>query len=525
MRRSLLPLVTLALLGCSAEDTTSHAAQDAGMQDGASPPHNGQDAAAPDSGQSGRSGDGDGDGQSGGDGDAPNSLVTDCTTSPWDEQDFALVFDVGPGKALATPSDVPWETLSAGTLVRIHAQPSPYRDKWVINVSGREDAPVVVRGVPGANGELPQIRGANAVTRSQLNFWGEERAVIKIGGSNTPNNDKPRHIFVECLDIAGARPGNFYTGDDGQQHEYIKNAAAITIETGEHITLRNNVLSDSGNGLFSASGSSEVRVVGNSIHGNGIVGSGYEHNSYTESAGILFEANHYGPLCDGCPGNNLKDRSAGTVIRYNWIEGGNRQLDLVDTQDGLGDDPRYHETFVYGNVLHEPSNMGNNQIIHYGGDSDDSAPTSYRKGTLYFFHNTVISQRSGNTTLVRLSTAGESMDARNNLLYVSAQGSALAITTGMGEASLHNNCLPSGFRKTHETLSGSVEDTDTVTASDPGFSDLAGGDFTLNASSPCLSQAGPLAAGAKAHPVLYQLAAPRELVARPSTDDLGAFEH
>lgn len=49
----------------------------------------------------------------------------------------------------------------------------------------------------------------------------------------------------------------------------------------------------------------------------------YKHNSYTESQGIVFEFNHYGPLRAGCPGNNLKDRSTGTVIRYNWIEGGN----------------------------------------------------------------------------------------------------------------------------------------------------------------------------------------------------------
>lgn len=124
------------------------------------------------------------------------------------------------------------------------------------------------------------------------------------------------------------------------------------------------MLSDSGNGLFSASASSELPVVGNHIFGNGNVGSIYEHNSYTESAGILFEGNHYGPLCDGCPGNNLKDRSAGTVIRYNLIEGANRQLDLVDSQAGLESDPRYQKTFVYGNVLHESGNFGNSQIVH-----------------------------------------------------------------------------------------------------------------------------------------------------------------
>ena len=65
-------------------------------------------------------------------------------------------------------------------------------------------------------------------------------------------------------------------------------------------------------------------------------------------------------------------------------------------------DPRYRETHVYGNILIEPDGAGNSQIVHYGGDSGTTE--EYRKGDLYFYNNTVISTRSGNTTLVRLST-------------------------------------------------------------------------------------------------------------------------
>ncbi|WP_419641612.1 hypothetical protein, partial [Thiolapillus sp.] len=63
---------------------------------------------------------------------------------------------------------------------------------------------------------------------------------------------------------------------------------------------------------------------------------------------------------------------------------------------------------MYGNVLIEPDGAGNSQMVHYGGDSGDSGDSGnesiYRKGTLYFYHNTVVSTRDGNTTLVRLST-------------------------------------------------------------------------------------------------------------------------
>ena len=72
----------------------------------------------------------------------------------------------------------------------------------------------------------------------------------------------------------------------------------------------------------SSSATSNITISSNHIHDNGIEGSIYQHNSYTESRGIVFEFNHYGPLRTSCLGNNLKDRSSGTVIRYNWIEAG-----------------------------------------------------------------------------------------------------------------------------------------------------------------------------------------------------------
>ena len=108
---------------------------------------------------------------------------------------------------------------------------------------------------------------------------------------------------------------------------------------------------------------------------------------------------------------------AGLIVRNNWIESGNRQLDLVDAEDSqtLVNHPNYHTTYVYGNILIEPDNAGNSQIMHYGGDSGTTA--DYRKGELYFYNNTVISTRSGNTTLVRLSTEDETCKAFNNIIY------------------------------------------------------------------------------------------------------------
>ena len=100
--------------------------------------------------------------------------------------------------------------------------------------------------------------------------------------------------------------------------------------------IRNCIISDSGNGLFVAASDGatrDIRIEKNWIVGNGNDGSIYEHNTYTAAIGIVYDDNRFGPLRAGAGGNNLKDRSAGLVVRYNWIESGNRQLDLVDAED------------------------------------------------------------------------------------------------------------------------------------------------------------------------------------------------
>lgn len=68
------------------------------------------------------------------------------------DSNFTFFYDVGPGQPYTTPSDVPWEALQPGTLVRIHYRETPYNDKWVVAVAGTALDPVVIRGVPQGGG-------------------------------------------------------------------------------------------------------------------------------------------------------------------------------------------------------------------------------------------------------------------------------------------------------------------------------------------------------------------------------------
>ena len=397
----------------------------------------------------------------------------------------ATVYHVGPDHRMKTPDEAPWNTLVPGDEVHIHFRPAPYRVKWCFARQGTASKPIVVRGIAGPNGERPIIDGENAITPPGQDFTSGQRGVIKIGYSNIPSEKDPKYLVIEGLEIRGARPGRYFIGRDGLQ-EYSENASAIFVEKGNHITVRNCVLTDCGNGFFSAFESRNLLVEGCYIHGNGTEGSYYEHNSYTAGINITFRFNRFGPLREGCTGNNLKDRSANLKIVNNWIEGGNRQLDLVDGEDdaAIVDDDNYGTTVVAGNVLVEFETTGNNQIVHYGGDSGELP--IYRKGTLYFVNNTVVATRPGKIVLLRLSTNEERAVVANNILYTTDDGSKFAIVDETGIAELRNNWLKPGFRACHGELKGRVGERDTITGEDPGFVDPGAWNLALKADSECV---------------------------------------
>jgi hypothetical protein len=445
----------------------------------------------------------------------------------------ATTYEVGPGKAYANIGDVPWESLQPGDTVLIYYRSTPYKEKWVICRQGTAAAPIIVRGVPGPAGELPIIDGNGATTRLALDYWSETRGVIKIGGASIPADVMPRYITIENLDIRSARPPYTFTDDAGGTQSYSANASSIFVEKGENITVRNCIIHDSGNGFFVASSdaavSRDILVEGNYIYDNGNLGSGFEHNNYTAALGITFQYNRFGLLRAGAAGNNLKDRSAGLVVRYNWIEGGNRQLDLVDGADSsiIRSDPRYREAHVYGNILIEPDAAGNRQMVHYGGDS--GATANYRKGTLYFYQNTMVSTRTDRTTLFRLSTNDERCDARNNIFYVSAAGNTLSLLETDGALNLSRNWLKPGWVVSFGSFSGTVNDDGTsVQTSAPGFANEAAQNYYLGSGSVCINAGGALnPAVPPAHDVLRQYI--KHLMSEPRVNDgqrdIGAYEN
>lgn len=469
-------------------------------------------------------------------------------------------YDVGTGLAYTSIGAVPWDDLQAGDTVAIHYRPEAYHETILISGNGTAEAPIRVIGIAGPNGERPIIDGDGAVVGPNVSYVYSgipTRGLITISpNSDYTWGDKPSYIEINGLQIRNAHLGNSIVRGDTSV-PYLANAAGIYVERGEHITITDCEIDHNSNGLFVASGddeatqSREILVQGNYIHDNGNVGSDRQHNVYTEAIGMTFADNHFAPLVAGSGGSNLKDRSAGLVVKNNWFEGGAHLLDLVDAEGSYnqaGADPRYQQTFVYGNILVDTAGPGNSSnLVHYGGDSGDES--IYRKGTLYFYQNTVVIQgsRSGDdaryfTDIFRFDTNDQIGDIRNNIFYASgdpdnpnAEPTGLALFDDTaGTAYFSNNWISPDWHiwRNDATPPGSsitgLASFLTNEENDPGFVDLANFDLHLSDTSPVLDQAGSLAAAAVGQQeptsqyVVHQSHTTRDVIGTAS--DLGAFE-
>lgn len=346
-------------------------------------------------------------------------------------------YQVGEGSGqIPTLDQVPWEGLAAGDTVRIFYKSTPYRGKILVAAKGTTSAPVRVCGVKSASGQRPVIDGAGAVARRGLSYSAvnvdniqEARAVVLVDrlGSQDWGSAFPTNIQIDGLEIRGAKPGNTFTNAFGATQAYVDFGGCIWLERGHNLTVVDNVIYDCTNGIFSKSVdggdflvTKNVRIAGNTIYGNGVVGDEHQHNTYIQSIGVVYEFNRYGPLRAGALGNAIKDRSVGTVVRFNRIEEGAHAIDLVEAEDfpaAALADPAYRTAFVYGNQIIKSGNTGS--FIHYGGDHYGSTAGAnwgeplFRRGTLYFFHNSI--QANGTmAALFQLATTLERAEVWNN---------------------------------------------------------------------------------------------------------------
>ncbi len=415
---------------------------------------------------------------------SPASDVLTVTTETYSSPECEHVgsgadYPVGPGLAYEDLSAIDWDGVGAGDTIRIHYRPTPYGNKIVIRTSGTIDQPLRICGVPGSNGERPILDGDGARNdpddAAAYTTYAPMEGLAMIMIYNRDYDLKDSNIVIEGLHIRNAKNEFTYTRTNGTISNYESGAACIRVQAGDNIIIRNNELENCGNGIFTMSQgyneahlTRDILIEGNYLHGHSEAGSYREHGVYIQAIGATYQFNRFGANALGSQGVTLKERVAGSVIRYNWFDSGSsRFLDLVEVEDaapwyieaeylaelnGAPADPdrlaavqaaeaRYRETHVYGNFFrHIGSQTESANIVHYGSDND---PALSREGVLYFYNNTVmIEQDQSDAWRLRLFYLGnrndtvpsrEVAEVFNNIIYFTPEATTVPAYFCMGD--------------------------------------------------------------------------------------------
>lgn len=489
-------------------------------------------------------------------------------------------YHVGPGQRLANLGDVPWYKLEPGDTVYVHHRPEPYREKILISSRGTAERWIRVLGVPGPNGELPVISGDGATTSKNMHHrWQDPtggsaiqwNGVVQIAVRAGNVAPIPGYIEVANLRIQDATKDMQFTAENGVSAKYAAFAACLYARSAQHLVVRDCVLANCGLGFFNWTGDGSSNAFwtalqqdtvlrNNTFLGNGVARDWSVHQVYTESDGVVIEGNRFGPMRDGAFGSQIKDRSAGTVIRYNTIEAAPSgwALDLVEPEASwrtLSSRPSLAHTFVYGNLIVSRSGRGPN-LVHWNEDHyQNKGRANVPGGRLHFYDNTVavFADRAQAQAVVLFNVHQGAFDCprgplpgvidfRNNLVSVVPRtpGERAPVVRlgycGVENFALGRNLLPEGW-----TVGGkSVHPDRTVTgaenviaAADPGFVDAARDDFRPGPRSPAAGTGGALAPEVAKNPLgldltpVSQPAGARGLAPRKAAgagSDLGALE-
>lgn len=487
----------------------------------------------------------------------------------------ATDYHVGPGQTLTTLRSVPWASLQPGDSVNIHPKAGGYHESFLLSASGTLAKPIVIRGIPDdATGALPVIDGADATQDPQVaNIWANtlhKYGVVLISRTrNQVYGYIPSNIVIERLDIQNAHKTRKFTNYAGVYTNWPQFCAAIYTEMAQNLTVRECELHNSGLGYYANSKygnaglSSNIVVDGCWVHDNGNVGSYAEHNLYIESAATTVQRSLIGPVAAGSFGEDFKDRSAGTIVRFNqFILGGGRGgqgIWFEQAQGGAGvidKMPTYTNTWVYGNVFYNAPGSAGSVMIRYDSGCEDMSLA--HKGTLYVYNNTFINHadkfssgtvtgRYKSTVFMLPSTnefagaaAPEVIECWNNIIVNIPQTPGATPTeltllwSDSGTVNLGTNwlsttvrayALPYGSPRFLGSFNGYMN---TLQGTNPGLIDIPGGNFHLTSNSPCIDRGNALPSAAVGR---YEVTEeysdtdsihPRVITG--STIDLGAFE-
>jgi hypothetical protein len=383
----------------------------------------------------------------------------------------AATYRVGPARESKRLQDVA-SLLNAGDTVFVDGD-AAYPGDVIFRRPGAPDNPIVIAGV-AVDGKRPIIAGGT----NTVHFRSDE-----------PWTHGADHYVFQGFEVTGGSSRCVFHQADG-------------------IVLRDLLVRDCPKqGILGADvGSGSLTLEFSEVRNCGGGNRDRDHQIYMSTdqvnrPGAVFRMRHNW-VHDGDGGNNVKSRSERNEIHYNRIEGAwYHELELIGPDPGGVDggwSPRTkrEDSDVMGNVFRKMRTAaGNNAdfaVFRVGGDATGESHGRYR-----FVNNTVI---AGTGAVFRCFDSLESVEMHNNVFH--RPGGSLNLTRvaeadwvgGSPGFSGSNNWITAGATNVPSQWTGTLQ------GNDPGFADLAAGDFRPAAGSPLIDAGRASPPSPSAHP-------------------------
>lgn len=353
----------------------------------------------------------------------------------------AETYQVGPSRDFTSLSDLA-DSLAPGDVVEVDGD-AEYEGGVLFEAAGTAEQPIIIRGIR-VNGNRPRLSGGNNT--------------LEVGAD---------HYVFEGLDLTGGTSRCFFHRADD-------------------ITLRDSVIHDCpAHGILGADEGSgslllefvEVHHCGSDTQRHQI----YMTTDQNAHPGSVFRMQHC-YVHDANGGNNVKSRAERNEIYCNWVEGAlYHELELIGPDDGVGTGGPQENSDVVGNTLVKQN--AESYVVRFGGDGTGETQGRYR-----FVNNTVLTQPDG-SAVFRLFDGLQSVEMHNNVFF-GLDGGTVDLVRTAEAAWTDGRQIVGSYNWVGEDAANVPEEwTNTLTGSDPGFTDLEGWNLTPVEGSP-LSNAG-----------------------------------
>ncbi len=257
----------------------------------------------------------------------------DCSVDP------ALTgktYDVGPSQAYQQLRDLPMASIGAGSTIRIHNEdasglnPTTYHEYLRLSEHATADQPLRLCGVPDGTGHLPVLDASNATAAGTFND--APAALLTVGSAA----EAPAHIHIEGVELRNANGSATYQTADGNVAHWPSTGGCLRVTAGQNIAVIGNDLGHCSTGGQSAPVAGTLAQLytlweGNHLHDNGVVGSSAGNQLSLSASGDVVQFNQLDSYPAGALGSNIRSRSLGDIIRYNYLGGSPvQQINLTD---------------------------------------------------------------------------------------------------------------------------------------------------------------------------------------------------